>query len=533
MRKTREILRLHFESHLVPRQIASICKISRSTVQRCLERLRAAGLSWPLSADVDDAALERRLYPPLAVASAERGSLPDCAAIHRELKSRQNVTLQLLWEEYKQVNPSGYAYSWYCELYREWRRQLDVVLRQEHRAGEKMFVDYAGQTVGVTDPETGEVRQAQVFVAVLGASNYTYAEATWTQNLWDWIQSHVRAFEFFAGTSRLVVPDNLKSGVKAPCYYEPELNRTYGDLAIHYGVGILPARPYHPRDKSKAEVGVQIVQRWVLAALRKRQFFSLAELNEAILELAIKLNERPFRKMAGSRAELYRLIDRPALQPLPAERFEYAEWKRARVNLDYHVEADQHYYSTPYQLVGKEVDVRSTSSTVEIFYQGKRVASHLRSRLAYKATTDAGHRPKSHQAYLEWTPTRIIEWAGKVGPFTARLVEGILTGKPHPEMGYRSALGVIRLERRYGAERLEAASTRAVRLKLFRFQSVKSMLKSGQDSDPLPEMVPIPFPVQHENLRGPDYYAAAEARRESGAPGDRSSSLGWREVGQC
>jgi transposase len=512
MRKTREILRLHFESHLVPRQIASICKISRSTVQRCVERLRAAGLSWPLPADVDDAALERRMYPPLAVASAERGSFPDCAAIHKELKSRQNVTLQLLWEEYKQTNTQGYAYSWYCELYREWRRQLDVVLRQEHRAGEKTFVDYAGQTVPVTDPKTGEVRQAQVFVAVLGASNYTYAEATWTQNLWDWTHSHVRAFEFFQGTSRLVVPDNLKSGVKTPCWYEPELNRTYGDLAIHYGVGILPARPYRPRDKSKAEVGVQVVQRWVLAALRKRQFFSLAELNEAILELVIKLNERPFRKMAGSRAELYHLIDAPALQSLPAARFEYAEWKRARVNLDYHVDVDQHYYSTPYQLVGKEVDVRSTSNTVEIFYQGKRVASHLRSRLAHRATTDAGHRPKSHQAYLEWTPTRIIEWAGKVGPFTARLVEGILASKPHPEMGYRSALGVIRLERRYGAERLEAASTRAVRMKLYRFQSVKSMLKSGQDREPLPELVPIPFPVQHENLRGPDYYASIAPR---------------------
>ena len=516
MRKTREILRLHFESHLFPGQIASICTVSRSTVQRCLERLKAAGLSWPLPADLDDAALEQRLYPPPPVASPERRCLPDFAAIHRELKSRKNVTLQLLWEEYKQAHPLGYNYSWYCELYREWQQQLDVVLRQEHRAGEKMSVDYAGQTVPVTDPRTGEVSQAQVFVAVLGASNYTYAEATWTQNLWDWTHSHVRAFEFFAGTARLIVPDNLKSGVKAPCYYEPELNRTYGDLAIHYGVGILPARPYHPRDKSKVEVGVQVVQRWVLAALRKRQFFSLAELNEAILELVHKLNERPFRKMAGSRAELYRLIDRPALQPLPACRFVYAEWKRARVNLDYHIELDQHYYSTPYQLVGKEVDVRSTSGTVEIFYQGKRVASHARSRQAHKATTEAGHRPKSHQQYLEWTPTRIVEWAGKVGPFTARLVEGILTSRPHPEMGYRSALGVIRLERKYGAERLEAASTRAVRLKLYRFQSVKSMLKSGLDRQGLPELVPIPFPVEHENLRGPAYYAGEETRREVG-----------------
>jgi transposase len=250
MRQLREVLRLYFESHLAPHLIGSICKISKSTVQRYLERLNAAGLSWPLAPDLDDVSLERCLFPPPPVAAPEERCLPDWAAIHRELKSRKNVTLQLLWEEYRQANPLGYAYSWYCELYRDWKRHLDVVMRQEHRAGEKTFVDYAGQTVPVTDPRSGEVRQAQVFVAVLGASNYTYAEATWTQNLWDWIQAHIRAFEFFEGTSLLVVPDNLKSGVKQPCYYEPELNRSYGDLAIHYGVGILPSRPYRPRDKA-------------------------------------------------------------------------------------------------------------------------------------------------------------------------------------------------------------------------------------------------------------------------------------------
>jgi len=516
IRHTREILRLYFESQLSPRQIAAICKVGKGTVQRYLERLKSAELSWPLPADLDDVALERRLFPPPPVASSQHRPLPDFAVIHKELKGRKNVTLQLLWEEYKQSYPEGYAYSWYCESYRHWHHRLDVVLRHEHRAGEKTFVDYAGQTVPVIDPKTGEVRQAQVFVAVLGASNYTYAEATWTQNLWDWINSHVRAFEFFEGTSSLVIPDNLKSGVNKPCYYEPELNRTYGDLAIHYGVGILPARPYRPRDKAKAEVGVQIVQRWVLAALRQRQFFSLAELNEAILELVHKLNERPFRKLAGSRAELYQSIDRPALQSLPLQPFVYAEWKKARVNLDYHIELGGHYYSTPYQLVGKEVEARSTQATVEIFYQGKRVASHVRSSQAHVASTNAEHRPKSHQQYLEWTPTRIIEWAGKVGPCTARLVENILTSKPHPEMGYRSALGVIRLERKYGAERLEAACTRAVRLKLYRFQSVKSMLQSGLDRQPLPELLLMPSPVTHENLRGPGYYAAQETRLEVG-----------------
>jgi transposase len=516
MRKTREILRLHFESQLSPRQIAAICTVGKGTVQRYLERLASAGLSWPLPADMDDVDLERRLFPPAPVTSPNERCLPDCAAIQRELKSRKNVTLQLLWEEYKQAHPLGYAYSWYCELYREWQHQLDVVLRHEHRAGEKMFVDHAGQTVPVTDPKTGEVREAHVFVAVLGASSYTYAEATWTQNLWDWVHSHIRAFEFFQGTSRLIIPDNLKSGVTRPCYYEPELNRTYGDLAIHYGAGVMPARPYRPRDKAKAEVGVQVVQRWVLAALRKRQFFNLADLNEAILELVDKLNHRPFRKLAGSRAELYRSIDLPALQPLPLQPFVFAEWKKARVNLDYHIELGGHYYSTPYQLVGKEVETRSTQGTVEIFYQGKRVASHVRSSQPHTASTNAGHRPKSHQQYLEWTPSRIIEWAGKTGPFTARLVESIVAEKPHPEMGYRSALGVIRLGRQYGSERLEAACTRAVRLKLHRFQSLKSMLKNGLDRQPLPELVVMPTPVAHENLRGPDYYAAQGNRKEAG-----------------
>ncbi len=332
------------------------------------------------------------------------------------------------------------------------------------------------------------------FGAVLGASSYTYAEATWPRNLWDWIHSHIRAFEFFQGTSRLVIPDNWKSGVKTPCYYEPELNRTYGDLAIHYGVGIMPARPFRARDKAKAEVGGQVVQRWVLAALRKRQFFSLAALNEAILELVHKLNQRPFRKLPGSRAELYQSIDRPALQPLPLQPFVFAEWKKARGNLDYHIEVDGHYYSTPYQLVGKEVEARSTRGTVEIVYQGKRIARHARSSQPHVASTIAEHRPKSHQEYLKWTPSRIIDWAGRAGPFTARLVECIIAAKPHPEMGYRSALGVIRLSRKYGAERLEAACTRAVRFKLYRYQSVKSMLECGLASQPLPELVPPPSP---------------------------------------
>jgi transposase len=516
MRKPREILRLHFEAKLNERQIAKICAVGKGTVRRYLQRTTAAGLSWPLPADLDDATLEKKLFPPPPVGGPEERPLPDCAAIHKELKSRKNVTLQLLWEEYKEAYPLGYNYSWYCDQYRDWRRKLDVVLRQEHRAGEKMFVDHAGQTVPVIDPQTGEVREASVFVAVLGASNYTYAEATWTKDLWDWIHSHTRAFEFFDGASRLVVPDNWRAGVKTPCYYEPELNRTYADLAIHYGIGILPARPYRPRDKAKAEAGVQVVQRWVLAALRKRRFFSLAELNEAIAELVGKLNQRPFRKMPGSRADLYHSLERPALQALPLQPFVFAEWKKARVNLDYHIELGGHYYSTPWQLVGKEVEVRFTAGVVEILFQGKRVASHMRSRAAHAHTTNPGHRPKSHQKYLEWTPSRIIEWAAGVGPFTGRFVEFMIAEKPHPEMGYRAAMGVIGLSRKYGAERVEAACTRAVRLKVYRYQSVKSILASGLDRQPSLELVPPRNPVDHGNIRGAHYYAGTDKAREVG-----------------
>lgn len=505
MRKIKEVLRLHFEARLSERQIAKICILGKGTVRRFLKQAEAVGLSWPLPPSCDDAALERKLFPPPPPPSAGQRPQPDYASLHKELK-RPNVTLQLLWEEYKQEHPTGYSYSRFSELFSAWSRQLDLVLRQDHGAGEKLFVDHAGQTVAVGDPLSGETREAYVFVAVLGASNYTYATATWTRGLRDWISSHVRAFEFFQGCPRLVVPDNWKSGVKQACYYEPELNPTYNDLAVHYGVGILPTRPYHARDKAKVEAGVQVVQRWVLAALRKRQFFSLAELNEAISELLTKLNRRPFRKLPGTREELYRSVDLPALRPLPVQPFVFAEWKRARVSIDYHVDLEQHYYSVPYPLVGKEVDVRYTATAVEILYQGKRVASHARSNHPGKHSTIPEHRPKAHQKYLEWTPSRIVDWAATIGPFTAQLAERMLSERPHPEQGYRSCLGLIGLGRRYGKDRLEAAAQRAMHLQAHSYQSVKSILARGLDRQSLSESVALLPPVQHANIRGAAYY---------------------------
>ena len=508
MRKIKEVLRLHHEARLSERQIANVCALGKGTVRRFLERAEAAQVSWPLPPELDDTALEKKLFPPPPPPPAGPRPQPDYASVHKELR-KPNVTLQLLWEEYKQEHPAGYGHSRFHELYNAWSRRLDLVLRQDHGAGEKMFVDHAGQTVDVIDRLTGDTRDASVFVAVLGASSYTYAEATWTRGLRDWIGSHVRAFEFFQGCTRLVVPDNWKSGVKQPCYYEPELNPTYNDLAVHYGVGILPARPYHARDKAKVEAGVQIVQRWVLAALRNRQFFSLAELNEAISELRERLNRRPFRKLPGTREELYRSVDLPALRPLPAQPYVFAEWKRARVNIDYHIELEQHYYSVPYQLVGKQVDVRYTGATVEILYQGKRVASHAHSNRPGKHSTVAEHRPKAHQKYLEWTPSRIVDWAATIGLFTAQLAGMIMAEKPHPEQGYRSCMGLIGLGRRYGKDRLEAASRRAVHLQAHTYHSVKSILERGLDRQNLADSVVLLAPVEHANIRGARYYVGS------------------------
>src|SRR5437870_6277279 len=374
MRKLKEVLRLRYELGLGQRQIARSCSIGHGTVYEYLKRAQAAGVTWPLPEGWDDRRLEEALFGPAPRRIYEsRKPTPDFAQLHEELQRHPHLTLQLAWEEYRQAHPDGYGYSRFCELYQRWRQQLDVVLRQEHRAGEKLFVDYAGATIPIHDPKSGEVQPAAVFVAVLGASNYTFAEATLGQELRDWIGSHIRAFEFFGGVAQIVVPDNLKTGVTKPCFYEPDLNPTYQEMAAHYDTAIIPARPYRPRDKAKVEVGVQVVQRWIVAALRKRKFFSLEEVNQAVAELLTRLNQRPFRKREGNRATLFAQLDQPALKPLPAVRYQFGEWKTVRVNLDYHIEVDRHYYSVPYALVHQEMDVHLTAETVEVLHRGVRV----------------------------------------------------------------------------------------------------------------------------------------------------------------
>lgn len=516
MRKIREVLRLKWERGLSERQIAKSCRLSRSTIHNYVGRAQVAGLSWPLPEAMDDEMLEDLLFPEseAVVANETERSLPDWAEVHKELKGK-GVTLFLLWQEYKLAHKGGYEYSSFTLKYRQWCKDKNLSMHQQHKAGEKIFVDYAGMTIGITDPATGEAKEAQVFVAVLGASNYSYVEASWTQKLADWLGAHRRALEFFAGVPEIVVPDNLRTGVRSPCYYEPELNPSYAEFAEHYGVAIIPARVRKPRDKAKVESGVQIVERHILAPLRKRTFFSLHEANKAIRMLLDKLNRKPFQKLPGSRLSYFQELDQPALRPLPKEPYVLAHWKKAKVNINYHIEVSGHYYSVPYQYVKHKVDIRYTQTTVEVFHKAKRIASHQRvfehSRYKHRYITLSEHMPPKHRHQAEWTPQRLINWAQKTGQHTATVVEIILKSKPHPQQGFRSCLGILRLAQGYSAERLEAACCRAHHLGSYSFHSIQSILKHQLDLQPLPEDEtmsdkPQTHQRQHSNVRGAAYY---------------------------
>ncbi len=510
MRTILDVLRLRLDAGLSERHTARSLGVPRSTVQDYLARFRVSGLTWPLAPELDADALERALFACEVRRPVAHRALPDWATIAQE-KKRKGVTLHLLWHEYRSVEPTGYSYSQFAEHYRRWRMTLDPVLRQEYRAGDRAFVDYAGLTVDVVDPTTGEVRTAQIFVAALGASNYTYAEATWTQQLPDWIASHVRMLEYFGGTTALIIPDNLRSGVTYASYYEPEINATYAEFAAHYGTAILPTRVLHPRDKAKVETAVQIVEREILAPMRHRRFTSLAALNDAIRERLEQLNARPFQKLPGTRRSLFEQTDRPALHPLPADRYEYAEWRTAKVNIDYHIAVDKHFYSVPYGLVRETVTVRLTTTMLEVLHRGKRVAAHQRWYTLGGYSTDPAHRPKAHQRHLEWTPSRLVHWGQSIGVATGAVVTHILESKPHPEQGYRACLGLFSLAKRYGDARLEAAAAHAQHAGSMTYRSIRSILKQGLDHAPADHATATHLPTTHENVRGAAYYAGSEA----------------------
>lgn len=504
MRKIKEVLRLKYSCGLSNVKIAISCNISRESVRKYLIRAQTAALSWPLPEELDDERLEGLLFP--TELHSARLPQPNCQWVYHELK-RPGVTLWLLWEEYKTSHPDGISYSRFCQLYREFKGTLSIAMRQTHIAGEKLFVDYAGMTIAWIEPLTGEEHQVQIFVAVLGASNYTYVEATRTQSLPDWIGSHVRAFKFFGGVPKILIPDNLKSGVTKAHYYDPEINKTYQEMANHYGVAIVPARVRKPQDKSKVEVGVQGIERRILASLRHRQFFSVHEINQAIKPLLEDYNKRPFQKMPGSRLSEFRQLEQPALNSLPMTVYEYAEWKKVRAGLDYHIAFEYHFYSVPYRYKGEELDLRIDQNTVTCFFKSKFIAIHQR---AYKKghTTIKEHMPKRHQEYAEWTPSRLINWAHQAGPNTAQLIQAMIDARPQPQQAFRACLGVMRLGKSYGNERLEYAALRAVALGAFSYQSVASILKNRLDQKPLPNATePNPTTeLTHSNIRGSDYY---------------------------
>lgn len=505
MRKISEVLRLAHESGLSNGQIAGSLGISKSTVAAYLALAKSAGVVWPL-AEGQQEALEKQFSE--GKPSLSRRPLPEMAAIHLELK-KPGVTLQLLWEEYRLIHPDGYRYSQFCLHYQEWTKHLGVTMRQNHVAGEKMFVDYSGDKFHVVDSTSGEIREAELFVAVLGASNYTYAEATWTQTLPDWITSHIHAFEYFGGVSAIVVPDCLKSGVTKACRYEPDINPTYHDLCVHYGCAVIPARPYKPRDKAKVECGVLFAQRWILAVLRHRTFFSLAKLNQAIREALEKLNNRPMQKIKKSRREIYLAIEKPALKALPQDRYVLAEFKNCRVNIDYHIEVEDHYYSVPHSLYGELVEARYNQTTVEVFHRGGRIASHVRSFVPHKHTTVTEHMPRSHQKHAEWTPSRLIHWGKTLGEDVGHLFDEIMKTRPHPEQGFRSCLGIMRLAKVHGNDRLKKACERALSLKSYSYRTVKNILANKLETVTSEVKAKTPD-IRHEHLRGASYYQQGE-----------------------
>lgn len=515
MYKIKEMVRLH-SAGLSQRKIAASLNLSVGAVNKYLDQIVQAKIPWPLPDEITEEALLALLNQTKpTTATVQAHPLPiDLPYIHQELK-RKHVTLQLLWEEYcqKREGLPNYSYSQFCRLYRSWSKKQSPSMRQTHKAGDKLFIDYVGDTVPIIDRLTGEIQPAQIFVAVMGASNYTYAEATWTQSLPDWIGSHVRAFDYFGGVPYLLVPDNLRSAIHKACRYEPQVNRTYADMVRHYDTAVLPARPYRAKDKAKAEGGVLLTQRWILARLRNRQFFSLEELNAAISELLQQLNHRPFKKLPGSRFEQFHALDKPALKPLPAHHYEYAEFTTASVNMDYHIEVAKHYYSVPFQLVREEVDVRFNNRTVEVFHRGKRIAVHTRSFLLYKHTTNPEHMPKAHQKYAGWSPGSFLNQAVKIGSKTRDVVKQILISFKHPEQSYRSCQGLLSLSKKYSPERLEKACALALSIGSPRRKSVLSILEKKLDQTTAVHAEPTDSSSlsPHENIRGPEFYEEEES----------------------
>ncbi|MEE9354810.1 MAG: IS21 family transposase [Methylococcaceae bacterium] len=503
MRQLREILRLRLHTKLSMRQIRDSLRLSLGAIQKVVNKAEDLGLHWEAIEPLDDQQLALKLYPPVNAAAASKNQLPDWLEVYQELK-RKGMTKQLLWEEYAQQYPDrSFSYAHYCLLYRSWLKKQKRSLRQTHKAGEKLFVDYAGQAVPIASQVTGEIKTAQIFVAVLGASNYTFCEATWSQKLPDWINSHVRAFHFFGGVPAIVVPDNLKSGVTKACRYDPDINPSYQQLASHYGTALVPARPLKPKDKAKAEVGVQIIERWILAKLRHHTFFSLAELNHGIKALLEEMNHKPFKQLKGTRKQWFDSIDKPALRPLPKQPHQYTDIKTVKVNIDYHVQYDHHFYSVPHHLVGEKIELHAKEHLIALYFHHKRITSHARKYYS-GMTTVPEHMPVKHEKHHQWSAGRLMNWAKDIGDEVLLWVKAQLNQRQHEEQAYRVCLGLLNLARSYPAKRLNKACAIANKNSLYKLKHIKDILQSNQDQLLADHKEPLPdLPQTHENIRGP------------------------------
>jgi transposase len=504
MRKISEILRQRYELKCSYRNIASSLNISISTVSEYLSRAKVAGISWPIADHYSEDALYEKLFLPVKQSNIKRIQ-PDWELIHKELR-KKGVTLLLLWHEYKNSNPDGIGYTRFCFYYRRYAKSISPVMRQIHKAGEKCFVDYAGMTMEWIDVTTGAIHEAQIFVGSLGASQYTYAEATPSQKLHDWIQSHVNMFEYFQGVTKIVIPDNLKSGVHQAHRYDPDINPNYQLLGEHYGFAIVPARASKPKDKAKVENAVKCVEMLILAPLRHHTFTSLFEMNLAIRQQLLIFLKNPFQKMKSSRQELYETLDKPALAPLPLEPYQYADWKKARIHIDYHFLFDEHHYSVPYKYIHKEVTIRGTAKTVECFHNNIRIAIHVRNFKRYGYTTSHEHMPEAHKTHAEWTPERLLRWAQKIGTNTAKYIQKMIKSRPFPEQAYRACLGVLRLGNKYTELKLEKACHKALVIGATRYKQIESILKNKLEEVPIRLEHNSSIISDHDNIRGPNYY---------------------------
>lgn len=518
MRKIREVLRMRYDKGLSTREIAFSCNIGRTTAREYLRRFGASGLPWPLPDEITDERMENKLFSGNRIKGAQRPPL-DLEYLHQEMK-RPNVTLALLWEEYKQGYPDGYQYSRFCQLYRDYSRTLNYSMRMEHKAGEKNFVDFC-DGLKLVDPKTGELTPVKLFVSVWGASSFTFATAVSGEDLPNWIGGNVKALEYYGCCPKAIVTDNTRSAVSRACKYDPDINPTYAEFAGHYGLVIFPARPYRPKDKPKAENAVKLVKRWIMAKLRNRIFYGIAEVNAAIYELLEIFNGKMMKRLKKSRKELFELLDKPNALPLPDKRYEYAEWKKVRVNIDYHVCFDDHYYSVPYTLIHQELEIRATMGVVEVYRKGQRVCSHQRSPHKHKHTTALEHMPASHQKYLEWTPSRILEWADKYGHSVKELAEKIMNARKFPEQAYRLCLGIIRMGDIYSAERLNNACGRALSYRIYSYQGVKNILLKGLDRSNDDENKKHVL-IRHENIRGQEYFYSDKGVSNHGASSENA-----------